>query len=112
MKFLDLDKIPYEPVSHDPSLKKKVLARGVLPNVGQISHIVIRKGSSVSEHVHNEYYEVFYCIRGHANFRVKGEDITLKSGHLLIVEPDEIHSIPVVTEDTELLYLHVSAGKK
>jgi len=106
MKLFSLDETLYEPVSHDPGLKKKVLARDILPCVSQISHIILQPGSSVSEHLHNDYFEVFYCIRGNAVFLIKGESVSIKKGHLLIVEPKEPHTIPDVIEETELLYLH------
>lgn len=105
MKLFSLNETPYEPVSHDPRLKKKVLAKGLLPCVSQISHIILKPGSSVSEHVHTNYFEVFYCIRGTAVFLIKGERVSIKEGNLLIVEPGEPHAIDVI-EETELLYLH------
>jgi mannose-6-phosphate isomerase-like protein (cupin superfamily) len=106
MKLFSLDGTLYEPVSHDPGLKKKVLARDALPFVSQISHIILQIGSSVSEHLHNDYFEVFYCIRGNAVFLIKGERVSIKKNHLLIVEPGETHSIPDVIEETEFLYIH------
>jgi hypothetical protein len=33
MKLFSLNETPYEPVSHDPGLKKKVLMRDILPFV-------------------------------------------------------------------------------
>jgi mannose-6-phosphate isomerase-like protein (cupin superfamily) len=108
MKLFSLDGSLYELVSHDPGLKKKVLARDTPPCVSQISHIILQTGSSVSEHFHNNYFEVFYCIRGKAVFLIKGESVPIKKGCLLIVEPGELHAIPDVIEETELLYLHTS----
>lgn len=107
MKLFSLNETPYEPVSHDPGLKKKVLARDILPSVKHISHIILQPGDSASEHAHSDYVEVFYCIRGDAVFSIKGESISIRKGHLLFVEPGEIHSIQKVNEETELLYLHV-----
>jgi mannose-6-phosphate isomerase-like protein (cupin superfamily) len=48
---------------------------------------------------------VFYYIRGTAVFLIKGERVSIKEGHLLIVEPGELHAIDVI-EETELLYFH------
>jgi quercetin dioxygenase-like cupin family protein len=105
MKLFSLNEIPYEPVSHDPGLKKKVLAKGILPFVSQISHIILQPGTIVSEHSHSDYFEVFYCIRGTVVFSIKGESASIQKGHLLIVEPGEPHAIDVI-EETELLYFH------
>jgi mannose-6-phosphate isomerase-like protein (cupin superfamily) len=107
MKLFSLNETPYEPVSHEPGLKKRVLAKDILPSVKHISHIILQPGNSASEHSHSDYVEVFYCIRGDAVFSIKGENISIRKGHLLFVEPGEIHSILKVNEETELLYLHV-----
>lgn len=107
MKLFSLHETPYEPVSHDPGLKKKVLARDVLPSVKHISHIILQPGDSVSEHSHSDYVEVFYCIRGDAVFFINRKSVSIRKGHLLFVEPGETHSIQKVNEETELLYLHV-----
>jgi len=109
MKLFSLDETPYEPVSHDPGLKKKVLTRGTLPHVKHISHIILQPGNSASEHIHTDDIEVFYCIRGNAEFLIKGECISIMKGHLLFIEPGEFHSIPKIKEETELLYFRVAS---
>ena len=108
MKLFSLDETPYEPVSHDPGLKKKVLTRGTLPHVKHISHIILQPGDSASDHVHIDNVEVFYCIRGNAEFLIKGQKVFLRKGQLLLIEPGEVHSIPKIKEETELLYFRVA----
>lgn len=103
MKLFSLDETPYEPVSHDPGLKKKVLTQRTLPYVKHVSHIILQPGDNASEHSHDDV-EVFYCIRGDAEFSIKGESVSIKKGRLLFIEPGEAHSIPRVNEETELLY--------
>jgi mannose-6-phosphate isomerase-like protein (cupin superfamily) len=107
MKIFSLDETPYEPVSHDPHLKKKVLVKNILPTISTISHIILQPGNIVSEHIHYEFFEVFYCISGATIFSIKGERILIKDGHLLFVEPHEPHAISEVIRETELLYLHI-----
>jgi mannose-6-phosphate isomerase-like protein (cupin superfamily) len=107
MKLFSLDEASFEPVSHDPKLKKKVLARDILPSLKHVSHIILQPGDSASEHSHSDYVEVFYCIRGDAVFFINGKSVSIRKGHLLFVEPGETHSIQKVNEETELLYLHV-----
>jgi mannose-6-phosphate isomerase-like protein (cupin superfamily) len=100
--------MPYMPVSHDPSLKKKILVPDkVLRCIRHISHIVLPEGSRASLHEHREASEVFYCIRGSVRFRIKGTDIDLREGQCLIVEPGEHHSIEDTPEETELVYFMV-----
>lgn len=109
MKLFSLDESPYESVSHDPKLKKRILTRDTLPHIKHISHIMLQPGDSASEHFHTDTIEVFYCIRGNAEFLVNGKYISIKKGNLLFVEPGEIHSIPEIKEETELLYFLISS---
>jgi mannose-6-phosphate isomerase-like protein (cupin superfamily) len=108
MKLFSLDETPYEPVSHDPGLKKKVLTRGTLPHVKHVSHLILQPEDRASEHVHADDIEVIYCIRGEAEFLIKGERISIWKGHLIFIEPGEVHSIPRVNKETELLYFRVT----
>ncbi len=110
MKLFSLDEIPFEPISHDPQLKKKVLARDPVSNVNRISHVVLPLGSSVSEHSHAAIAEIFFCIRGKSTFSVEGKSFSVRKGHLIIIEPGELHSITGVMEETELLYFHAFAN--
>jgi mannose-6-phosphate isomerase-like protein (cupin superfamily) len=103
MRLNRLDKLPFEPVSHDPELKKKVLAKDV-SCVEKLSHIVLVPGSRVSPHSHQKGYEVMYFVRGEALFKVKGNEVRLKKGDCLVVEPEEDHEIIDIIEETELLY--------
>ena len=104
MKLFSLDETPFESVSHDPGLKKKVLTRGSLPHIRHISHIIFQPGDSASEHSHADDVEVLYCIRGDAELIIRGKRVSIKKGHLLFIEPGEAHSIPKVNKETEFLY--------
>jgi len=108
MKLFSLDETLYEAVSHDPGLKKKVLTRDPLPHIRHISHIILHPGDNASEHTHADDVEGFYCIRGNAEFLIKGQKVFLRKGQLLLIEPGEVHSIPKINEDTELLYFRVA----
>ncbi len=110
MKLVSLDNTPFSPVSHDPQLKKRVLMGEGFSCIKHISHIVLRPGDSAVEHVHDDGYEVFYCIRGETVFTVRGGDVTIRGGDLFIVEPGEAHSIVRVAEDTELVYFFAFRG--
>lgn len=109
MKIMHLDSTPFEPVSHDPSLSKQVLAgEGALRGIRNVSHIVLRPGSTVQSHSHDLGSEVFYCIRGRLVVEVAGREIELTPGALLIVEPYEKHAFTQVEQECELLYLFVN----
>ena len=111
MKLFSLHDTPFEPISHDPHLKKKVLTRNTLPYIKHISHATFQPGSTVSEHSHSDGAEVFYCIRGKAAFFINGETAVIMKGHLLIIEPGELHSISEILEETELLYFYTNYEK-
>ena len=111
MKLFSLHDTPFEPISHDPQLKKKVLTRNTLPYIKHISHAILPPGSAVSEHSHVDGAEVFYCIRGKAAFFINGETAIIMKGHLLIIEPGELHSIGEILEETELLYFYTNTDK-
>jgi mannose-6-phosphate isomerase-like protein (cupin superfamily) len=108
VKLFSLEESPFEPVSHDPQLKKKVLARDPLPSLLHVSHIVLPRGSAASEHSHADFAEVFYCIRGEAVFLVEGKEVFVREGNLLIVEPGELHCITRIVKELELLYFHIA----
>lgn len=104
MKFYALKDIPFTPVSHDPALKKQVMAGpDVLPGIRNFSHIRLPSGSRASEHAHPDGFEVFYCIGGEVLFRINGEDVSLRERECLVVEPGEKHSIEDASE-AELVY--------
>ncbi len=104
MKIFSIHETTSEPVSHDPQLKKKVIARNITHCVRHVSHIILKPGDKVSEHKHEKEFEVMYCIRGLAYFRVNGEKISVAQGNLISVEPGDIHAIVDIPEETELLY--------
>lgn len=107
MKHYRLSDIRHEPVSHDPSLMKKVMVpHDMLPGIRSFSHIVLPAGAHVGEHSHAEGYEVFFCIRGVIDFTVNGESIVFSSGECLVAEPGEVHSLDV-REKTEMVYFFV-----
>jgi mannose-6-phosphate isomerase-like protein (cupin superfamily) len=104
MKHRFLDSLPFESVSHDPALEKQVLVqRGELPGVRTFSHIVLPPGAAASEHVHEDGFEVFYCIRGRTVFVIDGEAVVVKGSECLVIEPGERHSLEA-HEETELVY--------
>ncbi|MEW6054265.1 MAG: cupin domain-containing protein [Nitrospirota bacterium] len=107
MKLFSLNETLFEPVSHDPQLKKRVITRGTLPCVTHVSHIILQPGFTVSAHTHHQEYEVMYCIRGKASMTVNGEEVIIAKGNLMYAEPGDSHSFDEILEETELLYFVV-----
>jgi mannose-6-phosphate isomerase-like protein (cupin superfamily) len=110
MKFSSLDSLPFEPVSHDPALKKKVLlGQGGLPHIKAISHIELGPGDRASRHSHENAFEVFYGISGRVDFVVAGTAVSLAEGCCLVIEPGEEHSIEGAERGSRMLYFLLQA---
>jgi quercetin dioxygenase-like cupin family protein len=105
MKYASLNEVPFQPVSHDPRLNKKVLlGPGVLPHVAALSHIELGPGDSVESHRHGDAHEVFYGLKGRVEFVVGGRAVSLSEGSSLVVEPGEAHAIEGAEEGSRMLY--------
>lgn len=109
MKHYRPDDVPFEPVSHDPALRKRVMVQeNILPGIRSMSHIVLPAGARASKHSHPDGFEVFYCIRGNVLFSVEGSGVPFSAGQCLIVEPGETHDLEALVE-TELVYFFVKS---
>jgi len=103
MRLHQLNDIPFEPVSHNPELKKQVLVREGVSCIRNFSHITFKPGDAAVEHVHGEGYEIFYLIRGEIVVTVSGKGVALNEGSCLVVEPGEPHALRAITE-AEMVY--------
>lgn len=107
MRRSDLKTAKLTPIRHNPALLKKVLIDEPVSCVKHLSHAVFRPGDTAYAHSHDSAFEVFYCVRGNLVFKVKGEEVLLREGSCLVVEPGETHSIETVVSETELLFMLV-----
>ncbi len=108
MKYYSLGSTGYAPVSHDPQIKKQVLVPEGFSCVRHLSHVVLRPGDTARVHAHADASEVFYCVRGRTEFSVSGGPVVVSAGSCLVLEPGEEHSISIVHEETELVYMLVA----
>ena len=94
MKRLDLNRLPDEAVSHNPSVIKRVLLRsGELGAVTQLAQATFPPGESVAEHSHLDMAEVFLVVRGEGTMGVDGTVYPLRPGVCMVVEPGERHQL-------------------
>ena len=108
MKLIELKDIPLKPVSHDPQILKQVMIEeGVVPRLAKFSRAVIKAGKSVSPHKHESMYEILLLLTGKGQLIVDGNKLELSAGQCLIVEPGELHSIPEVSEDIDMVYFGI-----
>lgn len=107
MRRSNLKTAKLTPIRHNPALIKKVLVDEPVSRMKHLSHAVFRPGDTAFTHSHEDAFEVFYCLKGQIIFRVEAEEVLLKKGSCLVVEPKEAHSIEKVLKTTELLFMLV-----
>ena len=109
MKFVSIENLENEGVSHNREIKKKVmLKRGDLPHLTGFSRAVFIGGQTADAHSHNDMCEVFYVEEGEGLFRINEKEYQLKKGVCIAVEPGERHEIVNIGEaDLVILYFGI-----
>lgn len=65
----------------------------------EIFHYREPKPGCVELH-HHDFYEIYYFLGGHVEYRVEGRTYSLQKGDLLLINPMELHQ-PMVLADSE-----------
>jgi quercetin dioxygenase-like cupin family protein len=100
----DLETTPEEPVSHDPTIMKRVLLRkGDVGNVMQFAEATLLPGQLVGAHAHGDMYELFLCRSGEGLLSVDGVTYPIRAGMLVACRPGEEHEIENTGSDPLLL---------
>jgi mannose-6-phosphate isomerase-like protein (cupin superfamily) len=109
MKFISIDDLPDEGVSHNPEIRKKViLRRGDVAHVTTLSQARLTPGQAVSLHTHRDLYEVFNVLSGTGATIIDGRQHRVEAGSCVVVEPGEAHTISNDgSTDLVLLYFAV-----
>ncbi len=108
MKAINLKDIPLVPVSHDPQILKQVMIdKGIIPRLDKFSKAIIRKGQAVSSHRHDTMYEILFFLTGRGELSVDGNNVEVFPNQCIVIEPGEVHSIPKVLDDMELVYFGI-----
>lgn len=63
----------------------------------EVFHYRDKNPESVTLHYHN-FYEIFFFLSGHVNYRVEGRNYRLESGDLLLIAPQALHQ-PAIEPD-------------
>lgn len=99
MKEADLNEIPFQGVSHNPEIKKRVLVPyGSLPPIAQVSEADFGPNQVADSHKHDDMYEMFWVTKGRLIFVVNERLIAAGPGKFIVVEPGEDHEIRNGTE--------------
>jgi quercetin dioxygenase-like cupin family protein len=94
MKRAALNEILEESVSHNPSIKKKVMLRlGDLPHLTNFSQARFAPGQVAPAHAHQDMCEVFFVEAGTGVIQIDGEAHLLEAGVCIAVEVGEVHEV-------------------
>jgi mannose-6-phosphate isomerase-like protein (cupin superfamily) len=105
--------IPWEGVSHNPEIRKKVLiARGIIPHLNAFSQSIIAPGQKVTPHTHKDMAEIFLIQQGKGTIQVNGRELPLTQGTCIAVQPGEEHSLwNTGSDDLQITYICIETGK-
>lgn len=109
MKLISLAGLPFEGVSHNPEIEKRViLQRGDVPHLTSFSQTQLKPGQVARAHAHKRMHEVFYVLKGSGRIRVDDGVHELTAGTCVAVAPDECHEITNTgAEDLTLIYFGI-----
>ena len=94
MKLQHLSDLPWESVSHNPAIQKRVFHRhGEVSHLTQFAQARFAPGQSAPAHAHQDMVEVFFVSQGVATAVIDGNAHTLPAGSSLLVEVGEVHEI-------------------
>jgi mannose-6-phosphate isomerase-like protein (cupin superfamily) len=98
--------IPFEKVSHQANVQKKVFLRnGDIPHLTQFAMAIFLPEEKVASHVHLDMYETFFVMKGELSISVNDQVLVLGKGESITVEPSEAHSLWNASEsELELVY--------
>lgn len=94
MKKIQLAQLPYETVSHNSAIQKKVLIRGgALPNLTNFAQAYFEPGQVAESHVHLDMNEVFFVLAGCGQILIDKICYPLSPGTCIVVEAGEAHEV-------------------
>lgn len=73
-----------------------------------LAHVTIPPSKASSRHYHQELEETYYILSGKGEVTVNGQDMVLRPGQALLIEPGEVHQICNQQEE-DLVFLAVCA---
>lgn len=104
MKYVALQQLPHEPVSHNPQIQKKVMLRmGDLPHLTNFSQARFAPGQVAPAHYHSDMAEVFFVEAGQGTIAINSTIYNLEPGVCIAVEPEEVHEVSNTGSDELIL---------
>jgi len=108
-----VEDIPWEGVSHNPEIRKKVLiAKGLIPHINAFSQSRISPGQRVTPHTHKDMAEIFLIQHGRGIMKIDSRELPLTPGTCIAVQPGEEHSLwNTGADDLQITYICIETGK-
>ena len=93
-KVLVWSDLPWGTVSHDRSIKKKViLENGLVPHLTGFHRSVFKHGQVAPAHSHGDMHEVFYVEEGSGTFIINGKRVPVVPKTTVYLAPGDIHEV-------------------
>lgn len=110
MKHVRVDELPEQPVSHNASIRKRVMLQaGEIPHVTGFSQAIFPPGEVAGLHVHDDMHELFFIMQGSGHMRVNDNEFPLSEGSCIQVAPGEAHEI-INSGETDLVICYFGVG--
>jgi quercetin dioxygenase-like cupin family protein len=92
MKKIEIDPKKWQQL---PGYRRNILLTGAdLHSPGsQVQIVTMNPGDSIPGHYHKTSHEVYSVLQGQCTLTVDGQEIILRPGTLLTIEPGDIHQL-------------------
>ena len=95
--------------SHNPDLLKNlIIKKGVIDHLLQFATATFKKGESISSHLHESMFEVFYVLNGEVDVKIGAEKLIASEGDTFWVPIGTLHSLQFQM-DSKILYFGIEA---
>lgn len=111
MKIVRLEDAPWNSVSHNQGIKKRILLdNDDIPGITTLSQAIFRPGDVADGHAHTDMTEVFMVTAGTGAIRLNGTEYELHPGVVAVAEANDTHEIANTgTVDLILTYFGVKS---
>ena len=111
MKYVDINSIPLDHVSHNPEIKKQVMLHpGDAPNLIYFSQAQFKPGHIAAGHFHTDMSEIFFVERGEGTITINNYAHRLQPGVCVVVHPGDVHEVENTgQQDLVLTYFAIQA---
>ena len=106
MKMVNLRDVAWTDVSHNPTIKKRViLSPGEIKGITTLAQAVFRPGDVAGAHSHHDMAEVFMVAAGRGVITMNDIDYAVSPEVIMVAEPRDVHEIKN-TGDEDLVIMY------